>query len=459
MSIINTALTGTLAAQAGLTTTSQNVANLATPGYTRQGILLSSAQPARGGLFAAGDGVNTPLLFRFSDDYKNLQKWSSASILGQHSTSQPYLTQLEQVMGDDASNINGGMDAFFSALNAASMEPTSSPLRQQVISAANVLSKRFNSLNQVLAGQRAAIMQQRPTAVTQVNSLSSDIAKLNEKIAAGTATGVSTSGLVDERDNKIDQLASLVGIQVVNQPDGTRSISLHGGQPLVVGSLAAQMQVQSLITGGQTLQIVFAKQIFGVPNANLGGQLGSLANYEDNVLLPLTTSISDMAQQVSSRFNAQFTSGFDINGNPGQPLFAYNASSSASMLQITAGIQPQELGFSSDPAQPGNSDNLLLAIDQKNQPITVSSLGSVLMGDAYTQLVSKLGTDSQQNIASLSVAQTVRDHAVASWKSTSGVNSDEEAMNLVQFQQMYQANMKVISVANQLFDSTLAMIN
>ncbi len=81
------------------------------------------------------------------------------------------------------------------------------------------------------------------------------------------------------------------------------------------------------------------------------------------------------------------------------------------------------------------------------------------MGDAYTQLVSKLGTDSQQNNSSLSVTETVRNYAVANWKNTSGVNSDEEAINLLQYQQMYQANMKVIAVANQLFDSTLAMMN
>ena len=93
-----------------------------------------------------------------------------------------------------------------------------------------------------------------------------------------------------------------------------------------------------------------------------------------------------------------------------------------------------------------------------NQPVAVSSLGSVLLGDADTQLLGKLGTASQQNQAAQATAQTVRDQAEENWKSTSGVNSDEEAVNLVQYQQMYQANMKVISVANTLFDATLQMV-
>ncbi len=82
----------------------------------------------------------------------------------------------------------------------------------------------------------------------------------------------------------------------------------------------------------------------------------------------------------------------------------------------------------------------------------------MLIGDADTQLVGKLGMDSQQNQSLLTTAETVRLQAEENWKSTSGVNADEEAINLLEFQKMYQANMKVISVANTLFDSTLAMM-
>lgn len=458
MSMINNALSGTIAAQAALNLTSQNVANVMTPGYTRQGILLTSASSSRTGALAAGDGVNTPSLFRFSDDYKSQQMWNAASNQGQYSVVQPYQTQLEQVMGDDGSTLNTGLDAFFSALNAASVEPSSSPLRQQVISAADALAQRFNSLNQVLSAQRASVQQQRGTLVDQVNSLSAEIAKLNDRISGASATGTSTSSLVDERDNKIDSLAALVGVSVVNQPDGSRSVSLRNGEPLVAGSLAAQMSVQTSASGVQSLAVKFASQTFNVANTHAGGQLGGLGDFETRVLTPLTQSISDMASQISSQVNAQLAAGFTQAGTAGSALFVYNASSVSGMLQITPGVQPKDLGFSSSATLPGDSGNLLKVIDLKNQAISVTSLGSVLMGDAYTQLVSRLGTESQQNQASLTVANTVRTYAQSNWQSTSGVNKDEEAINLVQYQQMYQANMKVISVANQLFDSTLALL-
>jgi flagellar hook-associated protein 1 FlgK len=139
-------------------------------------------------------------------------------------------------------------------------------------------------------------------------------------------------------------------------------------------------------------------------------------------------------------------------------LFQLDTTSVSAMLTVTAGIKPQDLAFSSDALLPGDSGNLLALIGVKSQPVVVGSLGSVLLGDVYTQLVSRLGTDSQQNAAGMSVSQTVRTYAEANWKSTSGVNEDEEAVNIIQYQQMYQANMKVVAVANSLFDATLAMM-
>lgn len=458
MSIINNALSGALAAQAGLNTTSQNVANVMTEGYTRQGILLSAVQPARSGALSAGNGVAVPALLRFSDGYKSLQMWNAASGLARYETAQPYLTQLEQVMGDDASSINNGLDAFFGALNAASVEPTSSPLRQQVITAADALAQRFNSLNQVLSNQRVAVQQQRSTVVTQVNALAGDIAALNKQIAATQATGVNASGLIDERDRKIDDLAGMVSLQVVNQPDGTRSVSLRTGQPLVVGGIAAKVGVQANADGSQTLKLDFAKESFTLASSGLGGQLGGLDEMEHQVLVPMMQSVTDMAREMSTAVNTQLQAGFALDGTAGKPLFVYDATSVTSMLKVDSSVVAQDLGFSSSATAPGDSSNLLAVIAIKGQSVSIGSLGLVTLGDAVTQLVGKLGMQSQQNQASLGTAQTVRDQAEESWKSTSGVNSDEEAINLMQFQQMYQANMKVIATANDLFDATLAMM-
>ncbi|MFZ6647523.1 flagellar hook-associated protein FlgK [Undibacterium sp. TJN25] len=456
MSIMNNALSGALAAQLALNTTSQNVANVKTPGYTRQGILLSALPPGIGPM-SAGNGVAVSSLLRFSDSYKSQQMWRAASELGQHTEPQTYFTQLEQVMGDDASSISSGMDDFFKALNAVSVDPTSTPLRQAVITTANSMAQRINSINDVMSNQRLSIQQQRTATVPQVNVLTKNIADLNQQIASAQSGGTNTSALMDARDQAIDTLAGLVSLQTVDQPNGARDVSLRTGQPLVVGGSSSTMTIQGNASGGQTLSLKFGNQSFSLDGVNVGGQLGGLNDFESNILLPLQQSVSDIAGQMAANVNAQLALGFAMDGTAGTPLFVFDATSSSGMLKISGAATAANLGFSAD-GTPGNSANLQKIIDLKNQPITIASIGSVILGDADTQLVGKLGVDSQQNQALLATATTVRNQAVDDWNSTSGVNSDEEAVNLVEYQRMYQANMKVISVANTLFDATLAMM-
>jgi flagellar hook-associated protein 1 len=245
---------------------------------------------------------------------------------------------------------------------------------------------------------------------------------------------------------------------VVNQPDGTRSVSLRTGQPLVVGSIAANLSVQGNADGSQTLKLAFAKENFTLASSGLGGQLGGLDSLEHQVLVPMMGAVTDMAREMSTAVNTCLQSGYALDGSGGKALFQFDATSVTGMLKVDPSVVAQDLGFSSSATTPGDSGNLQSLIAIKSRTISVGSLGTVSLGDAMTQLVGKLGMQSQQNQASLGTAQTVRDQAEESWKSTSGVNSDEEAINLIQYQQMYQANMKVIATANELFDATLAMM-
>jgi len=452
MSIISIALTGAQAAQVALSTVSQNVANAATDGYTRQSTLLASLGSSRSGV-SAGEGVKVSSLQRFSDGYKNLQLWQAASELGRRESAQPYLTQLERIVGDDDSGIGAGLDDLFAAFNAASVEPTSTPLRQQVISAADALSQRFVSLQQSLANQRSAIMQQRDALATEATTLATAVADLNRQITAAQATGGSASTLLDERDRKIDALASIASIQVVEQNDGSLNVTLRNGMPLVVGTRAATLTMNPGTT--PTLQVDFASQSYSVASGVLGGELGGLGSYLEEVLEPMSASVAELASSVATSVNGLLAGGYDLDGNAGAPLFVFDTATNR--LSVNGSLTARQLAFSSDAAKPGNSDVLQQLIALPSEDVTLPLLGSVQLSDAWSQLVGDLGSRSAQNQAALSTAETVRDQSEQNWKSTAGVNQDEEAASLIQFQQMYQANMKVIAVANELFDSTLQM--
>ena len=455
MTIMTNALSGALASQMALSATSQNIANLQTKGYTRQAALLSAVGADNSGK-AVGNGVQVSSLLRFSDGYKSQQMWRAAGETGQYSQTQPYLTQLERVMGDDTASLSVAVDQFFSSLNAvAGDNATSTPLRQQVLTAAGLLAQRFNSLNNVYNAQQQSVSQQRSAIVDSANANITKIAALNARITAANAVGAPASSLIDARDLAIDALAGQMSLEVSDQPGGVRDVSLKTGQALVIGNVAGELKANGGV-GAQSFSLTFASTTFGLDAAKLGGQLGGLSVYEQDMLRPMQKGTEDIARQLSEKINTQLGAGYAMDGTPGKALFSFTAGAT-NMLNVAAGFEATHLAFSSDGTQ-GDSGNLLKLVGINSQPVTVTGLGTVLLSDADTQLVGKLGVLSQQNQAALATAQTMRTHAVDDWQSTSGVNQDEEAVNLVEYQNMYQANMKVMSVANSLFDATLAMM-
>ena len=455
MTIMSNALSGALASQMALSATSQNIANLQTKGYTRQAALLSAVGADASGK-AVGNGVQVSSLLRFSDGYKSQQMWRAAAETGQYSQTQPYLTQLERVMGDDTASLSVAVDLFFSSLNAvAGDNATSTPLRQQVLTAAGLLAQRVNSLNNIYNAQQQSVSQQRSAIVDSANANITKIAALNARITQANAVGAPASSLIDARDLAIDELAGQMAVEVSEQPGGVRDISLKTGQALVIGNVAGKLNAVGGV-GAQGFTLTFASTTFSLDAAKLGGQLGGLSTFERDTLRPMQQGTADIARQLSEKINTQLGAGYAMDGTVGKPLFVYTPGTT-SMLNVAAGFTPTDLAFSGDGNQ-GDSGNLLKLVGINGQTVNVTGLGNVLLSDADTQLVGKLGVLSQQNQAALATARTMRTHAVDDWQSTSGVNQDEEAVNLVEYQNMYQANMKVMSVANSLFDATLAMM-
>lgn len=467
MTITYNALSGALAAQTALNTVSQNIANSQTKGYTRQGALLQAVATDSGSI-SPGNGVQVGSLLRFSDSYKLQQMWRSNSELGYREQSQPYLTQMETVMSGTKSSLSYGIDNFFQAVHAASVDPTSSPLRQAVITSADSMAQQFNSIYNVTANQVVSIQQQQSAILPSLNESLASIAALNKQIVSVGVGGTNTSALLDQREQLIDTVSRQVGVEVVNNPDGSVNVSLKSGQPLVVGFASSTLNFASKVVpvdpadpGGASqtvsvLQLNYQNTKFPLDETSVGGQLGGLGNYKVNILQPLQTSIKEIAEQLSKQVNDVLVAGFKSDGSAGEEMLVFNPASATGLLEVKAGFKSTDLAFSSD-GTPGDSGNLQNLVDIKGKKITLTSLGEVQLGDADTQLVGKLGIDSQQNKALLTTATTIRSQAEDDWKSTSAVNTDEEAINLMEFQNMYQANMKVIAVANTLFDATLQM--
>ena len=453
-------MSGARASQIAMTVTGQNVANVKTPGFSRLGTEMGSLSGHTA--LSSGRGVQVNNIRRIADDFVNRQLWRATSENGLNASQQQYLGALEGLMASEGSNISGGLDNFFAALNATTSTPDSIGLRQQVLNEAKALALRFNGLSNNIERQLGALREQRGAIVTELNGLTDNIAQLNKRITQVEASNGDAKALRDQRDSLVQSLAELADVRVGEAADGSFSISLANGQPLVAGTTAGVVSLTTGVDNEQDFSLKFAGTDFPMAKDGFGAKLGGLYRAEYDSLRASQQIISQIAGEVANKFNTALAAGFDLGtpvGTPpfasGVPLFDYDPTSKSQPLKVFD-LRPEQLAFSSMDDEVGNNQNLLALIKLKNDPVTVDGTVTTL-NDAYATLLGRVASTSRQGQADLDTAKGVLSQAQAQRDSISAVNLDEEGVNLMNYQQAYQANLKVISTAGELFDSLLAI--
>lgn len=442
--ILGNALSGLNAAQTVLTVTSQNIANANTPGYTRQDVVLISRTDSSPSPLSAGNGVEVADILRIADDFRTATLWRATSQYGFDSQMQTLVEQVEYIIGGDELSLSTGIDTLFTAFNSAAEAPTSIAVRQQILASADALATRFNQLAGNLDMQERQISEQAEALVENINSQLANVARLNERIADIQAQGGNTAQLQDQRDLAIQTLAEYVDVRTETFADGRVNVTLAGGQPLVLGDNASTM----VLTDGE-LSLDYQGQSFPVTDA--GGQLGALVAYRTDTLAGIREQLNAQASNLADTINAQLNSGYDLNGDAGADLYDYDPSAPAASLRVTD-IEPEQLAFRGD----GGSGNPLGGTGDNTNLLAVIDLKSGFYDD-YSGLVGDIGIQSAQVQASAQASESLLQDAQQQRDSVSGVNQDEEAIRLMEFSQHYQANAKVIGVADQIFNTLLGM--
>ncbi|SKA53102.1 flagellar hook-associated protein FlgK [Enterovibrio nigricans] len=456
MNLVNIAMSGLNANSVALSVTAQNVANINTPGYSRQQAMMASVGGSASDSLSAGMGVEVTSIRRVTDDFLVKQLWSTNSTASYAARYSSSMSHLENTLGADGFSLSAGLDSMFAALNEATTKPESQPLRQQIINEAEALSRRFNALNDAMHSQHKDMHDQRNAAVSHANSLLNNIADLNKQLMEAQGTGGSSAQLLDTRDMLIGELSKVMEIKTTEQPDGSLQVTLASGQPLVMGGEAGQLKTVSHADDAYMadLYVEFGNQSFAV-NDSVGGELGALNDYQASVLKPNQVAINDMAKALADEVNAVLATGKDLNGNPGQPLFTYDPANPADSITVTD-ISAEELAFSAD-GTAGNSDVLKDLIELSNKPVSVTGFGNVSLNDAFTAMVGETAIKSRQAAADYEAKAAMNKEALTQRNNLSAVSSNEEAGNLMMFANVHNANMKVISTANELFNSVLQL--
>ena len=238
--------------------------------------------------------------------------------------------------------------------------------------------------------------------------------------------------------------------------NGGVELSTPNGQPLVIGGYAAAL-ARDQSSGdlySTDLNITFQSMTTPV-DASLGGELGALEALKTNQYEPIKTLLADLAKGLADGVNSALNSGFDLNGAAGQNLFIYTPGSEALSLAIDPTLTAQDLAFSSSATLAGNGDVLKDLSMLSQTLLTNGSVVGETPYSAYSGLLGDIGIFTRQAQSEATAAQVSMEDAQVVRDSVSAVNSDEEAANMLLYLNAYEANMKIISTANQMFQTLL----
>ena len=438
MSMLNIGFSGLNAAQIALNVTAQNIANVNTIGYSRQEAMMGSLSGF--GRLDNGMGVEVTGVRRITDDYLVSQHWRSRSSTGASYSFHQYINTTEQLLGSESMNIAKGLDSFFASLSAALDSPETPAQRSQIVSSAGALANRFGQLNESMLTQEKQIDDQLNSTVSQVNSYLKQVAELNTQISEQASKGVNTSVLEDSREQIVRELSTFMEVRVNRQSDGSFSLSLPQGQPLVLAGSSS-----SLSLAGDSLSLSFGPQSFDVPKLH-GGSLAGVLEYRTTVLRPLRDELNQIAKKLADDFNAKQIGGVDLHGNPGKSLFTYDPLNPSGTLKIADGFTGDDLAFAKAGGGSGDNRNLQELLTIKDSQY-----------DAYSALLGRMAVQSGQAKATMEADANMEKQLATKLSSVSGVNTDEEGVKIMAYTKAYQANAKVISTSDQLFNSILNM--
>ncbi|HVY64321.1 MAG TPA: flagellar hook-associated protein FlgK [Gammaproteobacteria bacterium] len=327
--LLNIGLSALLAQQRALSTTSNNIANANTPGYSRQRVELTQRAAERLGPNYVGTGVEISDVRRVSDDILASQVRSAS---GSYSRADAFVSMaesLDNLLADSDTGLSKTVQSFVNALQDVANDPSSTSSRQTLLAESRNLVARFDSMDQRLNELGDEVRSRLSTNADKVTSIGKALADINRRIiTSGAASGnAPPSDLLDQRDQLLEQLSSLVQVQTAAQRDGTTSVFIGSGQVLVLGADSATLAVTP--GNADPLQPQVVLRGLG-PDVNVtqfltGGEIGGALDFNREMLAPARSQLGRIAVGLVDTVNQAHTSGMDAEGQLGGDFFSIAA--------------------------------------------------------------------------------------------------------------------------------------
>ncbi len=472
-SSLNIGLSGLQAAQGALSVVGHNIANVNTPNYSRQRADLSAQQPQTFGTLEYGTGVTLQNILGVRDKFLELQITQSTARQQGANVRYAGVEGISSVFQDDGtSGLSTLVQNFFEGFQQLAARPEDGAVRTNLVGQAQSLVNGLKSRYQMLEDQRNQADQSVASLVAEVNTLTTQIASLNDRISGEPAPGADSDGR-DQRQALANQLAALVGIQVFEDDNNRLQISLDSGAAVLVGGSTAYLMTatpdNTLDNSYNRVDVTMGTTSVNVTNLVREGSLGANLSLRDTTLKGYERTLDELAAAaVAGTAWQDFFLGTGVNGAnglPGTVSAANHYQGMVTTMTVNAAIAatPSRIAASDTANSPGNNviakamANLQNSVNAVNTTTaTVAGPNGADQGDTgpFSTVISGLVNTIGTNIQSYKAASTTQDNLLSALQTqrdrVSAVDMDEEATALLSFQRSYQASAHFISVIDQL---------
>lgn len=444
---ITTTASGLLTAQKALQVVQNNIANVNTPGYAREKIVIeeNGASGKTGVEAEIGTGSIATQVQRIVDEYLIRQTRQTQSDVDYYNKFQSTLSRIEALYNEGtAHSISNSLSKFFDAFEEASKYPEDLTYRTSLIGQATKLVDSIRMVSDEMTKIKSDLDVSLTSQVAKINELSTKIAEINKKIAHSTTSNPNT--YFDQRDNYLNELSGLIDIEIVKDNRGIIDVNTNGVN-LVSGNESNSVNAMYDHGSDQWLIASGSSEI-----RSTKGQLAADLALRNQIVPGYEKELNTVTTAIINQVNAAHQGGFGLNGSTGNDFFSGTDATSI-RINDTIKTDPSKIALASVAGAPGNADNAKILADLRNQKSMAGGTSSVT--DYYGMFVFTMSHELSQVTDNLKTKSAMLVSVTAQRQNVQGVNIDEEMARLLEYQRFYQGNAKMLSTINSTFDTLL----
>ena len=453
-SILGVGIAGMFTASRSLLTTSHNIANASTEGFSRQSALSTARIGKVSTEGVLGGGSDIASINRKTDAFLLRRVRAQASVLSEYEEIDMSLRDVEMIFGSvDNDHLSSSLSNFFTAWSELSAAPTQESLRESVFLSARMLASDFNSMSDSLDKVTEDLDNRIEAAVGELNGMLESVARINQQVILSESGGAEANDLRDSRDLLLRKISQLAHAEVIEREDGSMDVVI-GGRTMVTRDHVESFSVEHEVVEGQSragtsIRAGARKYDVDLPSGRLRGMITA----RDEKIIGTRERLDDLATELMDRVNALHTQG-KTSGGSGIMFFAGD---SAGSIRVSAAVSNnRDLIVTSRSGLAGD-------MDIAREIAALGGIGNVddgteTINDLYTDLVIEMASQSAGSRDMMEIQTAVMDSLDQRLESIRGVSLDEEAVNMARYQNAYDASARMIAAAQEMFDTLLTMI-